>query len=183
MRGMPGLLFFIFGTIAFLQLGIRLELAVALLLVAVLSCISVTDLRHLIIPDRAVIPAMVSFFVLRLFIHPLPIWQYWLGFLVGGGFLLLLAIGSRGGMGGGDIKLMAMAGLVLGWKHVLLAIFLSAWLALVVTGIVWLAGRWRGRTGQTIRKGIPFGPYLAVGTFIAYLWGDVLLDLYLQLFF
>lgn len=96
-----------------------------------------------------------------------------LGGLAGGGFLLVLALLWRGGMGGGDIKLGALMGLVLG-PWVLLAIFVGAAAgALASVGLI--------ATGRRSRKDpIPFGPFLAAGGVITTLAGPGLVAAYLR---
>jgi leader peptidase (prepilin peptidase)/N-methyltransferase len=93
------------------------------------------------------------------------------GMLVGAGLLLALSLIWHGGMGGGDIKLTAFMGVVLGW-YVLLAVFLGATLGAVV-GIAQIA---RGKRKR--KDTIPFGPFLAMGGVVALLWGPVLLGAY-----
>jgi leader peptidase (prepilin peptidase)/N-methyltransferase len=97
-----------------------------------------------------------------------------IGVLLGGGILLLLAVLSRGGMGGGDIKLAAMIGAFLGWQAVLLTIFLST-IGGAVVGISLILLKQKGR-----KESIPFGPFLALGAFIAMVWGPDLILWYTQ---
>src|SRR5690606_8433930 len=110
------------------QLGPVLELIPALLLVSILVAITISDLRYMLIPDRIVFFGYACALVLRIFIHPLPFWNYLLAFLVGGGTLYMIAwlsevILKKEGMGGGDIKLFAFIGLLLGIKLTLLTLF------------------------------------------------------------
>lgn len=98
-----------------------------------------------------------------------------LGALAGGGSLYAVAwigwwILKREAMGAGDIKLMAAVGLFLGWRSVLLAIFLGA-LAASVHGLATRGGRLQER---------PFGPWLALGSATALFWGPRLIGLYLD---
>ncbi|MBU2063382.1 MAG: A24 family peptidase, partial [Candidatus Omnitrophica bacterium] len=94
-----------------------------------------------------------------------------LGILAGGGSIYLIGkfgevIFKKESMGGGDVKLMAMIGALLGWKLVLLIFFLAPFFGAVV-GII-----------AKIRKGaevIPYGPYLSLATFLALLWGKDIL--------
>jgi leader peptidase (prepilin peptidase)/N-methyltransferase len=72
-------------------------------------------------------------------------------------------------MGAGDIKLMAAMGLLLGWQNALLAIFLAA-----------LGGSLAGLALRRSRhQEMPFGPWLALGSWVAFLWGERLVALYL----
>jgi len=99
-----------------------------------------------------------------------------LGLLAGGGSLWAFAwlgwlLFKRESLGAGDVKLMAALGLLLGWKGSLLAIFLAA-----LGGAAWGIAQRRGRHAE-----LPFGPWLALGSWIAFLWSDTLLSWYLDL--
>jgi leader peptidase (prepilin peptidase)/N-methyltransferase len=155
-------------------IGYSPDLIAGLLLASVLVIIVQTDLREMIIPNKVVYFGMGSAVALRFFIHPLPWWDYALAFLVGGGLFYGIAVATKGGMGGGDIKLFAFLGIILGLKLMLLTIFLSS-LAGTLYGIVlMLLGRFKRK------QAIPFGPFIAVGAWISYLWGDLLLSWYLS---
>jgi leader peptidase (prepilin peptidase)/N-methyltransferase len=81
---------------------------------------------------------------------------------------------SKGGMGGGDIKLMLAAGFYLGGSLTILALFL-AFLTGSVVGIILLVFQIKGR-----KEPIPFGPFLAQGIFASVLWGEEILNFYFQ---
>ena len=99
-----------------------------------------------------------------------------LGILVGGGLFFVIILASRGGMGGGDMKLGAMMGAFLGWKLVLLAILLGVFAGGAVA-IGLLATGTKGR-----KDPVPFGPFLALGTVVSLFWGKAILDWYLGRF-
>ncbi len=96
------------------------------------------------------------------------------GVLIGGGSFLAIALISKGGMGGGDIKLAAALGLWLGWKLNLLALFLAFLFGGIGSGTL-LALKIKGR-----KDPIPFGPFISAGAFISMLYGSVIIDWYLQ---
>jgi leader peptidase (prepilin peptidase) / N-methyltransferase len=153
--------------------GLTLEAVVAAFFCAVLVVVSATDLEHRIIPNRVVLPAAVVVLAAQSALHPSPEWA--LGALGAAGFLLLAAIAYPAGMGMGDVKLALLMGAMLG-RTVPVALMLGMILALVPS-VVLLA-----RHGSAARKmGIPFGPFLALGSVIALFWGDRLLDAYLAL--
>lgn len=154
-------------------IGYDPELIPGLLLASILVIIVQTDLRAMIIPNKVVYFGMASAIVVRLFLHPLPWWDYVLAFLVGGGLFYALAVATKGGMGGGDIKLFAFVGILLGLKLTLLTIFLSSLTGTLYGIILMLLGRYKRK------QAIPFGPFIAVGAWISYLWGDFLLSWYL----
>ena len=143
-------------------------------LYSVLLVIVFIDLDHQIIPNRLVLLLGVFVLLLQLLRPALPWGSALWGVLAGGGFLLLLAVVSRGGMGGGDVKLMAVLGFWYGWQLTLLLLFL-AFLAGGLTGVVLLA------TGRKKREDpVPFGPFLVLGAFTVGLWGEQILRWYLR---
>jgi leader peptidase (prepilin peptidase)/N-methyltransferase len=155
------------------------ELVVGLLLVSLLIAISQTDLHLYLIPDKIIVFGMAAGILLRIFIHDAPWWDYAGGFFLGGGLLYLAAVLGewllkKEAMGGGDIKLLAMLGIYLGMKGVLLTIFLGSVIGLIIT-IVLLATGWMKKD-----QPIPFGPFLAIGACVAYLWGNQLVNAYLS---
>jgi leader peptidase (prepilin peptidase)/N-methyltransferase len=100
---------------------------------------------------------------------------YVLGFASVGGLLLVIYLVSRGrGIGGGDVKLMAVCGLIVGWKLILLAFVLGCILGSGVH-LIRLAVRGEGPV-------LAMGPYLSAGVFAAVLWGGRMIDAYLALF-
>lgn len=154
--------------------GWSMELAVALVFISLLIIITISDLETMLIPDKVLLFFLVPLILLRM-LEPLP---YWWDSLAGAAFgfllFLLLAIVSKGGMGGGDIKLMAVIGLVLGFSGTLLTIFLSSFLG-AVFGIIGLL------SGKLKRKHpIPFGPFIALGAIISYFYYDPILDWYIN---
>ena len=156
-----------------LAFGVTLEALVAAFFCAVLVVISATDLEHRIIPNRVVLPATVAVLAVQTALHPSPEWA--LAALGASGFLLAAAIAYPAGMGMGDVKLALLMGAMLG-RVVPVALMLGMLLALVPS-IVLLA-----RHGAAARKmGIPFGPFLALGSVIGLFWGEALLDRYLAL--
>jgi leader peptidase (prepilin peptidase)/N-methyltransferase len=165
-----------FGLFAW-NYGFTGELAVAWLLISVLIVISLTDLRYLLIPNKVVFFGMAAAIVLRLFSHPLPLWNYAVAFAIGSGLLYSLAafshyIFKKEGVGGGDIKLFAFLGLVLGIKLTILTLFLASMIGLMA-GLI--------RLQSTGKRVIPFGPFIAAGAVISYVWGDRVLTWYVSL--
>lgn len=90
-----------------------------------------------------------------------------LGSTLGSGFLLLLRLLSRGGVGWGDIKLLAAVGLWIGWQ----AMILTLWLAFVLGGMTALA--LVVRSGACLHTRMPFGPFLAIGSLLGYFCGSL----------
>ena len=100
--------------------------------------------------------------------------------LVGSGLLWLLAwiwirFRKVEGLGGGDIKLAAMFGVVLGWKLTILTLFLAAFAGSVWGVTLMVRGQGDGKTA------LPFGVLLAPAAMVALLWGDLWLSAYARL--
>jgi len=132
---------------------------------AALIAVIFIDFAHQIIPDVISLPGIFIGFALS-FVNPFVSWQdSALGILFGGGSFYLVALGyylatKREGMGGGDIKLLAMLGAFLGWQSLPFVIFTSAVLGL--TGGIWAMLEQR-KGGKTV---IPYGPFLAAAGLI-----------------
>jgi leader peptidase (prepilin peptidase)/N-methyltransferase len=148
--------------------------ALACLLASALLVLSVIDAR-----TREIPPGLTLFIFLLGVAATLLDLQNWLSHLIGlfAVSLPLLAVflltGGRG-VGGGDIKLMAACGLLLGWKLVLLGFFFGC-IAATVLHLALMAAKKAGRT-------LSFGPYLSAGVLFALLWGDALLNWYFSFF-
>lgn len=150
-------------------------------LCAVLVVITFIDLDHQIIPDRITLPGIPLCFLASFFIP----WVSWtdslLGILAGGGSLLLIAwlyqvLSKKEGMGGGDIKLLAMLGAFLGWKAVFPILFFSSVLGTLVGVPLMLIKKANGKLA------LPFGPFIAAAALIYLFWGPQLVRWYLGYF-
>jgi len=150
-------------------------LVVAVLFLFILT-VTITDLHAKLMPNKITYPGLIVVCSLRLFIHPDPWWDYALGFLVGGGLLTVLALVSKGGMGGGDIKLFALIGLGLGVETVLFALFYSCLWGTVVGLPLRLTGKIKAR------QPIPFGPFILLGSWTAWAYGTDIWQAYLHLY-
>jgi leader peptidase (prepilin peptidase) / N-methyltransferase len=147
------------------------------LLYSALLVVAGTDLSHKIIPNAVTFPGIIVGFVCAATVLPLGFLDSMLGVLVGGGILWLLAWASpylfgKEGMGGGDIKLLAMIGAFLGWKPALMTIMVGSLLGSLV-GLALIAT-------QVIKREdyIPFGPFLVCGALVSLFFGQSLLDWY-----
>lgn len=157
----------------------------------IISCfliiIFVYDLKHYIIPDKIIYPAIAVAFLYQLFRslefenwNLFGIWNLEFGILrpilsaiLASGFFLIIVFLSRGRwMGVGDIKLAFLMGLVLGFPNILVALF-SAFLLGAIIGIgLIISGK------KTLKSEVPFGPFLVTGTFIALFWGQEIINWY-----
>lgn len=146
-----------------------------------LVVITFIDLDHQIIPDVISLPGIVVGFLCSFAIP----WLSWMdslfGILLGGGSLWLVAVlyellTKKEGMGGGDIKLLAMLGAFLGWKAILPIIFFSSLIGSLVGVPLMLLKK------ADTKLAIPFGPFLALGALIYLFWGPKLIAWYLSFY-
>lgn len=153
---------------------VRLAFACALIVLFVI------DLEHQILPDVITLPGIVAGLVCSLFLPPGPMMSL-AGIIVGGGILWLIAevwfrLRKVEAMGFGDVKMLAMVGAFLGVKLVVLVFVLSSMIGGIV-GVVLIAAR---RADMATK--VPFGTMLAVGSLVASLYGDGLIQWYLSRF-
>lgn len=149
----------------------------------VLVVLTVIDLDHKLLPDRVVYPAFVVGWIALTAAalvdsDPARLADAAIGSAIFGGFFFVVAFVYPAGMGGGDIKLAFVLGTFIGYLGapglVLVGMFLSFLIgALGGMGVMVASGK--GRKSQ-----VPFGPFLAAGTVVAIMWGQSLLDLYMD---
>jgi leader peptidase (prepilin peptidase)/N-methyltransferase len=162
----------------FQKFGITLAFPIYFVFCAALLVIIFIDLRHQLIPDTISLPGIVIGFAVA-FVNPLVTWQQsGLGLLLGGAALYAVAAGyylltKREGMGGGDIKLLAMIGAFLGWQCLPFVIFGSSLLGSIV-GLAAMVHQKKG--GKTV---IPYGPFLSLAALL-YLFFQEQITLALQ---
>ena len=149
---------------------------------SVLYCLATSALLALSIIDWRTyeIPPSFNIFIgilgiIRLILD-LPHWyNYVIGFVSVSGFLLLIFLVTKGrGIGFGDVKLMAAAGLLLGWKLIILSLGLGCVLGSVIH-IILMYVKDKDRV-------LAFGPYLSLGIFISMLYGEQIIEWYLHMF-
>lgn len=144
------------------------------ILLAFLVILFVYDLKYYLILDKVVVPAIVIAFIGNL-IFGAVWWKLLLAAFVAGGFFAFQFFVSRGKwIGGGDIRLGVLMGVILSWPLILVALFV-AYIGGSVIGI----GLIMARVKQMGSK-IPFGTFLTAATFITMLYGDSMLRWYLQ---
>jgi len=173
-EGLTGLM-----TVAlFMRYGPSVQFLLLLLFSAALLIITFIDLDHQIIPDVVSIPGIPCGVAASLLIPTISWLDSLLGILVGGGLLLLIAVGykwitGREGMGGGDIKLLAMMGAWLGWKAIPFILLASSLIGILIGG----------GSGLVLKKGlktkIPFGPFLSISSIIYIFFGPELINWYI----
>jgi leader peptidase (prepilin peptidase)/N-methyltransferase len=159
----------------FSRFGLSAEMFLYTLFFSALVVITFIDLHHKIIPDLISLPGIAVGLVACIFFLPPSFWDALAGAAIGWTLFYLIAVVSRGGMGGGDIKLIAMIGAFLGWKKMLLTIMVGSFSGSIV-GILMMIF-----FGKSRKYAVPFGPFLALGALISLFWGGGLIDWYLQL--
>lgn len=147
------------------------------LLFSALLVVTGTDLTHKIIPDVVTLPGIVVGLLGSATVLPVGIFNALLGIVVGGGILWALAWASpylfgKEGMGGGDIKLLAMVGAFLGWKAALLTIMIGSLFGSVI-GVSLIALGFLKRDEY-----IPFGPFLVCGALLSMFYAHSIITWY-----
>ena len=164
----------------FMHFGLTLSFGFYAILSSILIVITIIDYYHKIIPDRlnlmilimGVVFKLTTLFVLK---GEGELIGSLLGFLIGGGIFLLIALATNGAMGGGDIKIMAALGVWFGVKGILLITLLSFIIGAIVS-VVLLITKVKSRKDE-----IPFGPFICIATFLAMLYTDEIIDIYFNL--
>jgi len=160
--------------------GLSLPLAVSFIFCAALIVITFIDLQLQIIPDVISLPGIPLCFLCSFVVPWTTPLESAIGILVGGGVLYGVAAGyyylrKKEGMGGGDIKLLAMIGAFLGWKGALVALVVGAFAGSIIGVTVMML------KGKDMKYAIPFGPFLSLGALCSLLYGAELLHWYLTL--
>jgi len=163
-----------------LEFGIW-DLLFRLLISCFLIIIFVYDLKHYIIPDQVIYPAIVIAFLYNIYQftidnQQLTINNFLSAFGAAAFFLTLVLISHEKWLGWGDVKLAFLMGLFLGWPKILLALFLAFFIGAIIGIELIILGK------KTLKSEIPFGPFLVSGTFLALFFGQKILDWYLNLF-
>lgn len=152
--------------LAYMAFGPSAEFLIACVLLPALIAMTAIDLQHQMIPDAITLPGIPVGLLINLATGRISWVESGIGILVGGGLFFVIILVSRGGMGGGDLKLGAMLGAFLGWKALLFALFV----AIVLGGAIGAVLLGTGRRGR--KDPIPFGPFLAAGGAMALVWGE-----------
>jgi leader peptidase (prepilin peptidase)/N-methyltransferase len=160
--------------------GWTLLLAVRLLFAAAMIALFFIDLEHRLLPDRITLPGIATGLLASLFLPP-GIRDALIGMIAGGG--VLWAIGEayyryagHEGMGGGDVKMLAMIGAFLGWQLVIVTLVFSS-IAGAVIGLVVIAAR-RG----DMKYALPYGTFLGIAAVVSSLYGDRIVRWYAGLY-
>jgi len=169
-----------FAVCTFIKFGLNLEGFVYYVFIATLLVITFIDIDHKIIPNVISLPGIPIFFIAAFAVSSVTLKDSLLGILIGGGSLYAVAwtyclITGKEGMGGGDIKLLAMMGGLIGWKGVLFTIFIGSAVGTVAGLIVMLYTR------MNMKLAVPFGPFLSIGAITYIFFGSEIIFWYFNL--
>ena len=166
----------------FMRFGISAEGLIYFAFISALVVMTFIDIDHRIIPDTISLPGIPIGFLLASLVLPLMNYKMSLaGILTGGGSLLAVAwiynlITKKEGLGGGDIKLLAMIGAFTGWKGVLFTIFVAS-AAGTLAGIAVMIKTQKGM----MKLAVPFGPFLSIGAILYIFFGTDIISWYFRL--
>ncbi len=161
------------------KFGYTWSLLVALIITAYFVSMSMIDIDHQILPDSMTLPLVWLALLAGYFNLYIPLTDAVIGAMAG--YLILWSIywlfkiiTGKEGMGYGDFKLLAVIGALVGWQKLGIVVVLSAGVGAIIGGLMLAI---QNKDSQTK---IPFGPYLAIAGWLTFLWGDELLNAYLQ---
>ena len=165
------------STALFVRYGFHYKYLIYLAFSASLVIISFIDLQHKIIPDIISLPGIIIGLAISIIFHHISWLNAMIGALGGGGSLFLVAVvfekvTGREGMGGGDVKLLAMIGAWMGWRALPFIILISSLTGAIIGGGSLLL------TSRGLQTKIPFGPFLALGALIYLFFGYELVSWY-----
>lgn len=160
--------------ICFWQLGFTFGAILYALVSLCLFCVTLVDWRTMEIPNS--VQLILAFLALAsLFVTDIDLKTRLIGFFAISLPLFVINLVIADAFGGGDIKLMAICGFLIGWQNIILAMFIG-----LVTGGAY--GAFLMATKKTKEeRHMPFGPFLALGIYISMLWGKEIIHLYLSL--
>lgn len=155
-----------------------INLLFLLYITSVLIVIFVYDLKHYLIPDNVLLPAIIISIIYRIFEvgFSMGLINYFYAVLAGTGFFFMLWLLSGGRwMGFGDVKLAILLGLLLGMPNILVGLFLAFFSGAII-GVGLLSFK-----KKNIKSEVPFGPFLIFGTFMALFYGQKIVNWYFNL--
>jgi leader peptidase (prepilin peptidase) / N-methyltransferase len=170
----------LFAVLLFFKFGLTITFGFWFVFTSVLITISFIDFDHQIIPDVISLPGILVFASSFYFVPQMTYKDVIWGIVAGGGSLYAVALfyyllRKQEGMGGGDIKLLAMIGAAIGLKGVFFTIFVGSLLGTIAGILIMIYSK---VSDSKLR--IPFGPYLSMGAIIYIFYGDNLIRWYLR---
>ena len=158
--------------------GLSVQTLIYIILSSALIIIAFIDLDQQIVPDVISLPGIVIGFIISFFVTYISFINSALGILAGGGIILIIGLAGsvifkKEAMGGGDVKLAAMIGAFLGWRYIIISLFLGFFIG-ALAGIILILSKIKSKEDM-----VPFGPFIVLGSFITILWGEKILSWYL----
>lgn len=169
----------LFALCTYLNWGISAASLIYFMFICALITLTFIDIDHQILPDVITLSGMGAGLCIGFLLPDMTFMDSVIGLLAGGGSLYAVAWGyqmatGREGMGGGDIKLLAMMGTFIGWKGVIFTIFSGSLIGALIGGAIMVINR------KTLKLAIPFGPFLSIGAMIYLFWGPDIIDWYVS---
>lgn len=170
-----------FALVTLFNYGVSFEGFIYYVFITILLIISFIDIDSKTIPDIITIPGIPLFFLASFALPAVTTIDSLFGILAGGGSLFIVALiyylfTKKEGMGGGDIKLLAMIGAIIGWQGVLFTVFIASSVG-TLTGLLMMLS-----TKMSLKMAVPFGPFLSIGAIIYIFFGAQMTFWYLHLF-
>lgn len=164
--------------IIYLIYGVCIQTLIYIVLASALIVVAFIDLNEQIVPDVISLPGIVIGFIISFFVPYISFLNSGLGVVAGGGIILIIGLAGsvifkKEAMGGGDVKLAAMIGAFLGWRYIVISLFLGFFLG-ALAGIFLIISKIKSREDV-----VPFGPFIVLGSFITLLWGEKILRWYI----
>ena len=164
--------------IIYLTYGLSVQTLIYIILSSALVIIAFIDLNEQIVPDVISLPGIAIGFIISFFVPYISYANSALGILIGGGIILIIGMAGsiifkKEAMGGGDVKLAAMIGAFLGWRYIIISLFLGFFLG-ALAGIILILSKTKSREDV-----VPFGPFIVLGSFITLLWGEKIISWYI----
>jgi len=165
----------VMSLLLFLKYGLSFAYLFTFAFACALIVITFIDLKYQIIPDVITLPGIPLFALAAILFMDVKLTTSLIGILAGGGCLYLVALvyqllTKREGMGGGDIKLLAMLGGFLGWQSLWFIIMASSLIG-AVTGISAMIVK-----GKDTKYAVPFGPFLSIAAVAYIFWGNTVMN-------
>lgn len=161
--------------LVYLQFGYSYLTLIGIVLSSIVIMVTFIDIDHHIILDRFSVITIALAILYHIYFGELSLLNIGLGFLVGGGLFFIIAI--IGTMGGGDIKIMSAFGLLLGFPKVIMVIYLSFVLGAVILSPILIRSKIK-KVKYTSE--VPFGPFICLGAWLTFMYGDAILDIYMK---
>ena len=162
--------------LTFLKYGLNTEFIIFSILIGSLIVISFIDIKYQIIPNEITFSFIPIGLIISLIFNHICFINSLLGLIIPAGLLLLIAFIYKKGMGIGDVKLIGMIGVFIGWKFALISIFIGALIGSIYGIYMMVTDK------MTRQTRIPFGPFISLGAIVMILYGDILINWYIGFF-